>query len=402
MKSSLEKVMAANPLTVHPDTSLRQCARLHIHCAVRHIPVVEHDGGFVGIVTDTDVFQKIARGEVAAGEPRVARDVLTPALLLEPTEPLASVLRRIVASRAEVAVAIEAGRLSGLFTEEDAVRLAAGMLTSRSRAGDIGSRPARTVHMDTPAYAAWLDMLEAKIRHMVVVDDARRPTGVISLRDLAEGQIPSVRGPSAAQMVRRPLETIASTGLARDAARAMARHGIGCLPVVDPAGRVVAVLTRMDILRTLALEVEDAERDGREEGPAFGRRRALPGWKVEDVLRAVREGLAAQGFGVLTELAFDEILRQKVGAQLRPYRVLGACDPGLALRAIRAEPEIGLLLPCHVVVFERDDGTPVVSVVEPRALLGSTAEPELESVVAEVEGRLHAVVDGLAAAPVPA
>jgi uncharacterized protein (DUF302 family) len=182
----------------------------------------------------------------------------------------------------------------------------------------------------------------------------------------------------------------------------MADRGFGCLPVLSSNGALVGIVTRTDMLWALAYELE--QRRTGEPGPAFGYRKTLHGWRFGEALDSVRARLRDEGFGILSELSFDAVLKEKIGAELRPTIVLGACDPRLALRALRAEPEIGLLLPCHVEVFENEDGTPVVSVVEPSALLGPSADVTLREVASEVEARLHRVVDGLGArmlAPAP-
>jgi uncharacterized protein (DUF302 family) len=182
----------------------------------------------------------------------------------------------------------------------------------------------------------------------------------------------------------------------------MVERGIGCLPVLTADGALSGIVTRTDILWALSSELADEDRKVPEPGPPFGYRKTLHGWPLRDALDAVRARLRDEGFGILTELSFDAVLEEKIGAELRPTIVLGACDPRRAHRAHRAEREIALLLPCHVVVFENDAGTPVVSVVEPSVLLGPRADPTLREVAIEVEGRLHRVVDGLASRPTDA
>jgi uncharacterized protein (DUF302 family) len=181
----------------------------------------------------------------------------------------------------------------------------------------------------------------------------------------------------------------------------MVDRAIGCLPVLGEDGALEGIVTRTDLLWALASEIADQDRRVPEPGPPFGYRRTLHGWSFREALDRVRTRLGDEGFGILTELSFDALLREKIGAELRPTIVLGACDPRLALRGLRAEREIGLLLPCHVLVFENEDGTPVVSVVEPSTLIGTHPDPTLREVAIEVEARLHGVVDGLRArAPV--
>ncbi|HEU4451048.1 MAG TPA: DUF302 domain-containing protein [Gaiellaceae bacterium] len=106
----------------------------------------------------------------------------------------------------------------------------------------------------------------------------------------------------------------------------------------------------------------------------------------------VRDELQAEGFGVLCEIDVQATLREKLGVEREPYLILGACNPPLAHRALEAEPELGVLLPCNVVVFERD-GETCVSAVDAERMLSIVGNDELESVAGEVRRRLAAVVE---------
>jgi len=108
----------------------------------------------------------------------------------------------------------------------------------------------------------------------------------------------------------------------------------------------------------------------------------------------VTEALKEQGFGVLTEIDVKATLKQKLDVDFYKYTILGACNPPLAHRALSAEPEIGLLLPCNVIVYEEGAGS-VVSIVDPIAMLSMVDKPELKSVADEARARLERVADRL-------
>ncbi len=104
--------------------------------------------------------------------------------------------------------------------------------------------------------------------------------------------------------------------------------------------------------------------------------------------------LKAEGFGVLTEIDVKETLKQKIGAEFERYLILGACNPHLAYRALQAEHDLGLLLPCNVIVHDHDGGTKV-SIVDPAAMLGIVENAALKEVADEARERLQRVVAAL-------
>lgn len=120
---------------------------------------------------------------------------------------------------------------------------------------------------------------------------------------------------------------------------------------------------------------------------------------VDEAEATVTKLLGEEGFGVLTEVDVRSTLRDKLGVDFRPYRILGACNPPLAHRALQAEPGIGLLLPCNVVVEEVSGGRARVSFLDPQIALGLVGNSELAPVAAEAARRLRRVAERLSKEP---
>jgi uncharacterized protein (DUF302 family) len=131
---------------------------------------------------------------------------------------------------------------------------------------------------------------------------------------------------------------------------------------------------------------------------SYGYTKSLGKIGFDEAVGKVTEALKGEGFGVLTEIDVRATMKKKLDIDYRPYKILGACNPPFAHRALQAERLIGLLLPCNVVVLEEDDGTMTVSIAKPLDRLGPAAGNEaLLPLAKEVDAKLLAVLERLRA-----
>lgn len=114
----------------------------------------------------------------------------------------------------------------------------------------------------------------------------------------------------------------------------------------------------------------------------------------KDAIEKVTEALKSEGFGILTEIDVKETLKKKLDVDFRPYKILGACNPPFAHKALEAEDKIGTMLPCNIIVQETEGGVEV-SAVDPVASMQAVSNPELEDIAKEIRGKLKTIIEKL-------
>ncbi len=116
---------------------------------------------------------------------------------------------------------------------------------------------------------------------------------------------------------------------------------------------------------------------------------------MDEAEQKTREALKAEGFGVLTEIDVKKTLKEKIDVDRKPYKILGACNPKLANDALNAEPDLGLLLPCNVVIREEDDGSTTVAIVDPETMFTIVENPEMEALAKDVRVRFERIMEAI-------
>jgi uncharacterized protein (DUF302 family) len=123
--------------------------------------------------------------------------------------------------------------------------------------------------------------------------------------------------------------------------------------------------------------------------------RKVTGSTFENALEKVASELKKEGFGILTEIDVQETLRKKLNVDFRKYKILGACNPPYAYRALQADDKIGTMLPCNVVVQENPDGAIEIAAIDPVASMQAVDNAQLADVAREIQGKLKRVVENL-------
>jgi uncharacterized protein (DUF302 family) len=119
----------------------------------------------------------------------------------------------------------------------------------------------------------------------------------------------------------------------------------------------------------------------------FGIRKTISA-TYDQALTLVPEALKSEGFGVLTEIDIQRTLKEKIGVEFRRYKIFGACNPPLAHQALQADLEVGVMLPCNVVIYEDDDGRVVLQAIDPTKTMAAGGDPKLAELAETVKGKL--------------
>lgn len=126
----------------------------------------------------------------------------------------------------------------------------------------------------------------------------------------------------------------------------------------------------------------------------YGYKRTLK-VSFEEAVERTRESLKEEGFGVLSEIDIKEKLKEKLGVDFRRYMILGACNPPIAYQALQEEIDLGLLLPCNVIVYEEQNGDSVVAAIDAAKMLSIVENPKLEEAAKTVNQKLNKAIDGI-------
>jgi len=129
------------------------------------------------------------------------------------------------------------------------------------------------------------------------------------------------------------------------------------------------------------------------EYPTYSLSRELPDLSYEEAVEKVTAALESEGFGILTEIDVKATMKKKLDTDFRKYIILGACNPHIAYQALSAELLIGLLMPCNVIVAERDEGGCIISAINPVEIFGLVNRPDVEPLARKVASKLQSAID---------
>jgi len=151
--------------------------------------------------------------------------------------------------------------------------------------------------------------------------------------------------------------------------------------------------TAADAKETTSVDRDEAGMTSPASGQSYGYRRELT-LPYREALDKTYEALKAEGFGVLTEIDLREKFKEKLGVEFRNYAILGACNPAIAFQSLQEELDLGLLLPCNVIVYDRDDGSTVAG-IDAKSMLAVTGNPKLVEAAEMINARLRRAIDAI-------
>lgn len=250
-------VMTDNPVLANVDMSVEECAELMAEKQVRHLPLVDSQGMFIGMLTDTNVIP-------ARGSELSLVNLTVPIGTVGPLDPISKALKQLLSFQLEVAVVLDqTARPIGIFTTKDVLKLMYAGLPDTVLARSIATRPVRAIAPERRAVAALGILFERQIHHLLVCSPTE-VVGVLSYRDLAFRNADVLSALTVGQLVngRRVFSCPADYSL-KEAVGVMMEHGVGCIPLIEPDGSVDGLVTRTDVARALLEEVRGLERDAR-------------------------------------------------------------------------------------------------------------------------------------------
>jgi CBS domain-containing protein len=251
---NVTELMTPMPVKVPASQSIQDCARILWRLGIRHLPVVDEQGRCIGVITDFDLLQHgelvgddgtwLGRGD----QPRAAALARTDPVECREADDLMQVVREMRDRGTDVAVVVDARRHPvGILTEHDVVRWSRLSLPTAAVL-PAGEHEIYAVGLHEPALAAFDQMIDHDVRHLVVVDDGR-PVGVLSWRDLVVEDVLGFRNVRVSDMLpARELISLPTGASWRDIADEMVRHRVGCIPLLSPDGAVATVITRSDVV----------------------------------------------------------------------------------------------------------------------------------------------------------
>jgi len=249
--------MTANLVLANVDMSVDECADLMAEKQVRHLPLVDSQGKFIGMLTDTNVIP-------ARGTSFSLVNLTVPIGTVSPLDPISKALKQLLSFQLEVAVVMDQDACPiGIFTTKDVLRLMHVGLPDSVLARSIATRPVRAIAPGRPAVEAIAILFERHIHHLLVCTPTA-VVGVLSYRDLAFREASVLSALTVEQLVRgREVISCPADYSLKEAVGVMIAHGVGCIPLIEPDGSVDGLVTRTDVARALLEEVRQLERDAR-------------------------------------------------------------------------------------------------------------------------------------------